>query len=388
MSLPKLVLKSGRDRAVRNRHPWIFSGAVKTKPSKANEGDIVLVCDNEGEVLGLGHYAPKAALICRLFSFGSSVPEIDESFWKEKLRAAYHYRQSILDLNANTGYRLIHAEGDNMPGVIIDIYGDAASVQLRTKGTAQLAEVISSYLQTELAIKHIYLRTESKEDADGEWVLGGETERTFKENGISFYVDIATGQKTGFFLDQRDNRALLREMAKDKKVLNTFSYSGAFSVFALAGGAKSVDSVDSSASATELADQNVRLNFPDTNKHQAIKADAFNFLKEMPDNAYDLIVLDPPAFTKHISTVQKAARGYKEINLKAMQKIAKGGLLFTFSCSQHISTDLFRKIVFGAAADAGREVRIVAQLSQAADHPVSIYHPEGEYLKGLVLYVE
>jgi 23S rRNA (cytosine1962-C5)-methyltransferase len=275
-----------------------------------------------------------------------------------------------------------------MPGVIIDVYGDAASVQLRTKGTAQLSAVIARYLQEELAIAHIYLRTESKEDAEGEWILGDEAERTFMENGISFYVDIATGQKTGFFLDQRDNRALLRDMAKDKKVLNTFSYSGAFSVFALAGGAASVDSVDSSASATELASQNVKLNFPDTDKHNAIKADAFNFLKEMPESKYDLIVLDPPAFTKHISTVQKAARGYKEINLKAMQKIAKGGLLFTFSCSQHISADLFRKIVFGAAADAGREVRIVAQLSQAADHPVSIYHPEGEYLKGLVLHIE
>lgn len=388
MSFPKLVLKTGRDRALRNRHPWIFSGAVKTRPANTNEGDIVIVTDVEGEILGLGHYAPRAALICRLFTFGKDVPTVDAEFWKEKMRAAYRYRQSILDLAENTGYRLIHAEGDNMPGVIIDIYGDAASVQLRTTGTAKLADVIAEYLEKELNIAHIFCRTESKEDAVGNWILGGEEKRTFTENGTSFYVDIETGQKTGFFLDQRDNRDLLRQMAKGRKVLNTFSYSGAFSVFALAGDALSVDSVDSSTSATELATENVELNFPGTDKHKSIKADAFSFLKEMPENAYDLIVLDPPAFTKHISTVKKAARGYKEINLKAMSKIASGGLLFTFSCSQHISADLFRKIVFGAAADAGRNVRIVAQLSQSPDHPVSIYHPEGEYLKGLVLHID
>jgi 23S rRNA (cytosine1962-C5)-methyltransferase len=389
MNYPQLVLKSGRDRAVRNRHPWIFSGAIKQKPNKANEGDIVAVTDNDGEMLGLGHYAPNAALACRLFHFGSEQVQVDAAFWHAKLAEAAQYRSQVLDMQDTTGYRLVHAEGDGLPGIIIDLYGDAASVQLRTSGTAKLAPVIQDYLVKAHAVKHIFLRTEAKEESEGQWVLGQQSVRTFEENGLKFYVDIETGQKTGFFLDQRDNRELLKtDFAKGKRVLNTFSYSGAFSVFAIAGQAASVDSVDISASAADLARDNVQLNFPDFAQHRAIKADAFQFLKEMEQDAYDLIILDPPAFTKHISTVQKAARGYKEINLKALQKIAKGGLLFTFSCSQHISTDLFRKIVFGAAADAGRNVRIVRQLSQAPDHPVSIFHPEGEYLKGLVLHVE
>lgn len=389
MNYPQLVLKSGRDRAVRNRHPWIFSGAIKHKPKKANEGDIVEVTDNDGELLGLGHYAPNAALACRLFHFGSVRQEVDASFWHAKLADAATYRGQVLDLHGTTGYRLVHAEGDGLPGIIIDLYGDAASLQLRTSGTARLAPVIQDYLVQHHGVKHLFMRTEAKEDSEGQWVIGQQTQRIFEENGLKFWVDIETGQKTGFFLDQRDNRQLLRtDFAKGRRVLNTFSYSGAFSVFAIAGEAVHVDSVDISASAAELATQNVELNFPGFSNHNAIKADAFQFLKEMEQDVYDLIILDPPAFTKHISTVQKAARGYKEINLKALQKIAKGGLLFTFSCSQHISTDLFRKIVFGAAADAGRNVRIVRQLSQAADHPVSIYHPEGEYLKGLVLHVE
>ncbi|MBK9450037.1 MAG: class I SAM-dependent rRNA methyltransferase [Bacteroidetes bacterium] len=388
MNYPQLVLKSGRDRAVRNRHPWIFSGAVKERPAKVGEGEIVAVCTNDGEVLGLGHYAPQSTLICRLFHFGKDEVTIDAEFWHRKLLAAWTYRTKVLDLQTTTGYRLVHAEGDSLPGIVIDIYGDAASVQLRTLGTAKLAPVITQFLENHLGIAHIYLRTETKEEGEGKWIKGEEAERTFTENGVSFYVDIATGQKTGFFLDQRDNKTLLKSMAKGRRVLNAFSYSGAFSVYALAGGAVSVDSVDISASAAELATRNVMLNFGENENHSAIKADAFKFLAEMEKDKYDLIILDPPAFTKHISTVQKAARGYKEINLKAMQRIAPGGLLFTYSCSQHISTDLFRKIVFGAAADAGREVRIVHQMTQAPDHPVSIYHPEGEYLKGLCLYVE
>jgi 23S rRNA (cytosine1962-C5)-methyltransferase len=388
MNYPRLVLKSGRDRSARNRHPWIYSGAVKERPSKVGDGAIVAVCDNEGEVLGLGHYAPQSTLICRMFSFGKEESEVDASYWEAKLGKALAYRNQLLDLSATTGYRLVHAEGDSLPGVVIDIYGDAASVQLRTVGTAHLTTAIQGFLQKELGVQHMYLRTETKEEGEGTWVLGQEQERSFQENGLSFYVDIATGQKTGFFLDQRDNRALLKSMSKGRRVLNAFSYSGAFSVYAIAGGAVSVDSVDISAAAAELATRNMELNFGATPSHQGIKADAFKFLQEMEKDAYDLIVLDPPAFTKHISTVQKAARGYKEINLKAMQKIASGGLLFTYSCSQHISSDLFRKIVFGAASDAGREVRIVHQMSQAPDHPISIYHPEGEYLKGLVLHVD
>ncbi len=388
MNYPQLVLKSGRDRAVRNRHPWIFSGAVKTRPSKVGEGEIVAVCDNEGEVLGLGHYAPQSTLICRLFHFGKAEIEVNAAFWHQKLLAAWTYRTKVLDLASTTGYRLVHAEGDSLPGIVIDIYGDAASVQLRTLGTAKLAPAIQQFLEDHLHIAHIYLRTETKEEGEGKWIKGNEAQRTFTENGVSFFVDIESGQKTGFFLDQRDNKTLLKSLANGRRVLNAFSYSGAFSVYALAGGATSVDSVDISASAAELATRNVVLNFGENLRHTAVKADAFKFLAEMEQGKYDLIILDPPAFTKHISTVQKAARGYKEINLKAMQRIAPGGLLFTYSCSQHISADLFRKIVFGAAADAGREVRIVHQMTQAPDHPVSIYHPEGEYLKGLCLYIE
>lgn len=388
MNYPQLVLKSGRDRAVRNRHPWVFSGAVKQRPPKIGEGEVVAVCSNEGEVLGLGHYAPQATLICRMFAFGAGIGEVNAAFWEGKLRSALEYRRQVLDLDATTGYRLVHAEGDGLPGVVVDVYGDAAAVQLRTVGAVGLAPLVQGFLETVMGIAHIFLRTESKEDGEGKWIKGEQAQRKFQENGLSFFVDIEAGQKTGFFLDQRDNRQLLRSLAEGRKVLNAFSYSGAFSVYALAGGAVSVDSVDISSAAADWAQQNVNLNFGAAAPHRALRADAFKYLQEMPAAAYDLIVLDPPAFTKHVSTVQKAARGYKEINLKALQKLAPKGLLFTYSCSQHVSTDLFRKIVFGAAADAGRDVRIVHQMTQAPDHPVSIYHPEGEYLKGLCLQVE
>jgi 23S rRNA (cytosine1962-C5)-methyltransferase len=387
---PRLILKPGRDKAARNRHPWIFSGAVLRKP-QAGHGDVVAVAMDSGEILGFGHYAPEATLICRLFDFGSQTLDLGDAYWYAKLQDALAYRRRVLDLRATDGFRLVHAEGDNLPGVVIDLYADAASVQLRTAGARVLAPVIQRFLVTELGIKHIFVsidKKDGKEELHGQWVFGEPGERIFEENGQRFYVDIEMGQKTGFFLDQRDNRQVVRRYAEGRTVLNAFAYSGAFSAFALQGGAAHVSSVDISAQATEYARRNVNLNFsgPDT-PHAPIKADVFQYLKEMPGGKYDLIILDPPAFTKHISTVDKAARGYKEINLKAMQKIAPGGLLFTFSCSQHISTDLFRKIVFGAAADAGRNVRLVEQLTQAADHPVSIFHPEGEYLKGLVLHI-
>lgn len=388
---PRLILKPGRDKAARNRHPWIFSGAVLRKP-QADHGDIVAVAMDSGEILGFGHYAPDATLICRLFDFGAQTLDLaGGAYWQHKLQAALAYRRSVLDLSSTDGYRLVHAEGDSLPGVVIDLYADAASVQLRTAGARALEPQIRSFLVGQLGMKHIFVSTDKKdgkEELHGQWVLGEPGERIFQENGLQFYVDIEMGQKTGFFLDQRDNRQALRLHARGRTVLNAFAYSGAFSAFALQGGAQHVASVDISAQATEYARRNVSLNFPGADTpHEPIKADVFQYLKDMPVGKYDLIVLDPPAFTKHISTVDKAARGYKEINLKAMQKIAPGGLLFTFSCSQHISTDLFRKIVFGAAADAGREVRLVQQLSQAPDHPVSIFHPEGEYLKGLVLHV-
>ncbi len=385
---PAIVLKSGRDRSLRNRHPWVFSGGVKVRP-RAGSGEIVAVRDNKGTLLGHGHYAPDASLICRMFHFGEDEPDFAADFWQQKLAAALAYRRRILDLEANTGYRLVHAEGDGLPGVILDVYGNAAAVQLRTKGALTLSPAIQAFLTDQLQIEHLFLQTNKRgsEELAGHWIKGGLPEVEIQENGIRFLIDIAGGQKTGFFLDQRDNRAMLRDHAKGRRVLNAFSYTGGFSLFALSGEAQAVHSVDISGSAIEQANRNVHTNFGPEAPHEGIREDCFKYLKEMEKGAYDLIVLDPPAFTKHISTVKKAARGYKEINLRALQKIEGGGLLYTFSCSQHISKDLFRKIVFGAAADAGREVRIVAQLEQAPDHPVSIFHPEGEYLKGLVLHV-
>jgi 23S rRNA (cytosine1962-C5)-methyltransferase len=388
MKYPALVLKSGRERSVINRHPWLFSGGIKTRPD-AGAGEIVAVLSNKGDLLGYGHYHPQATLACRMFSFSREERTFDDSFWYGRLQAARSYRNQVLDTGQTDGFRLVHAEGDSLPGVVVDVFGEAASVQLRTAGAIQLYPVIAEFLQQEMGIYNIFLRTDRKEGGPGKWMDGKPGNYTFKENGLQFQADIEHGQKTGFFLDQRDNRTLLGQFAKDRRILNAFSYSGAFSVYALAGGAKSVHSVDISASATELANANVALNGLDKgDRHEAIKADCFKYLKEMEEGSYDLIVLDPPAFTKHISTVKKAARGYKEINLKAFQKVAPGGFVFTFSCSQHISRDLFRKIVFGAAADAGRPVRLVAQMSQGMDHPVDLYHPEGEYLKGLVLQVQ
>ena len=388
LKYPQLILKSGRDRSLRNRHPWVFSGGIKQRP-KAGNGEIVAVVDNKGELLGHGHYAPDASLICRMFHFGNEPLVFDEGFFRAKLADALTYRRRILDLEENTGFRLIHAEGDGLPGVVLDVYGSAAAVQLRTKGALSLMPAIEGFLADEMGIEHIFLQTNKRnsEELAGTWVKGGFEDALIRENGVEFHVDIAGGQKTGFFLDQRDNRAMLRDQAAGHKVLNAFSYTGGFSLFALKGGAQMVHSVDISAAAIDQANRNVHTNFGPDAPHVGIKEDCFKYLKEMDNGAYDLIVLDPPAFTKHISTVKKASRGYKEINLRALQKIAKGGLLYTFSCSQHISKDLFRKIVFGAAADSRREVRIVAQLEQAPDHPVSIYHPEGEYLKGLVLHV-
>lgn len=390
MQQPALILKPGKEKPVLNRHPWIFSGAVRNLPN-AEAGDIVAVKSAEGRLLGYGHFAPGRTLICRLFAFTGSELHITADWWMEKLRDALRYRRSLPGLEGTTGYRLVHAEGDGLPGVVIDLFGRTASVQLRTEGARNLQSVITQFLTQQMDLVNVYVQTEKEgnedKDGKGEWIAGGPGENEFVENGIRFHADVETGQKTGFFLDQRDNRAMLRTFAAGRKVANLFSYTGGFSMYALAGGAREVLSVDLSEPANEKCRTHAALNFGATAAHTALKADCFAYLKEMPADEFDLVVLDPPAFTKHASTVDRAARGYKEINLKALQKIAPGGFLFTFSCSQHISKDLFRKIVFGAAADAGRAVRLVSQLTQAPDHPVSIFHPEGEYLKGLVLQV-
>lgn len=382
---PRIILKSGRERSVVNRHPWVFSGSVKTALD-AEAGDIVTVHDNKGDLLGYAFYSPGKTISARIFQFTDKPLQIDDKFWKKKLKAALDYRMNSLYMDNTTGFRLVHAEGDELPGIILDIYGEAASLQLRRPGTSGLLPVIKQFLEEELNIFRLFVRW--NDENEGEWISGEGGPAEFLEYGLTFTADIENGQKTGFFLDQRDNRLKLVDFAKDRTVLNAFSYTGGFSVYALAGEAKSVVSLDSSGPALELAEAHAKMNFEGDTRHSVLQADCFQYLREMPSDHYDLIILDPPAFTKHQSTVKKASRGYKDINLKAMNKIKSGGLLFTFSCSQHISTDLFRKIIFGAAADANRSVRIMAQLTQAPDHPVSIYHPEGEYLKGLLLYVE
>jgi 23S rRNA (cytosine1962-C5)-methyltransferase len=385
--IPELILRPGRERSVLNRHPWIFSGGVARLP-KCEEGDWVRVISSEGKLLAHGHIAPKSQITCRIICWGDD-PEVQESVViQERLRTAIRWRESCVP-NQTTGYRLIHAEGDFLPGLIVDRFESVLVLQLRTAGMMRLANLLKENLLQIPCVTSLLRRGEGEQgNPEIDWMAGDETSLIqFSEHGFQFLAEVQSGQKTGFFLDQRENRKLLQSYAQNKTVLNTFSYSGAFSVYALAGGAKRVLSVDISGKATELCNQIVGLNFPNEPRHEALTEDCFQFLKDMPEDEFDLIILDPPAFTKHISTVDKATRGYKEINLKAIRKIRPGGILFTFSCSQHISADLFRKIIYGAATDAGREVQVLHRLAQPEDHPVSIYHPEGEYLKGLVLRV-
>ncbi|MFL5730663.1 MAG: class I SAM-dependent rRNA methyltransferase [Cytophagaceae bacterium] len=393
MIYPILQLKPGREKSVINRHPWIFSGGIQ-KMQNAAEGDIIQVQTAGREVLGYGFYSAESQISCRMFDWEQEPADFESSaYWMRKMENARHMRNSLLNRNQTNCYRLLHAEGDFLPGLIVDVYDQLAVVQFLIEGTAKRKDLFTGCLQS-LGFKNIYARSSasSKAQQDSEekagWVSGElGSPLTVLENGLKFQVDFIKGQKTGFFLDQRENRLVLQQLAKGRTVLNAFSYTGGFSVYAAAGAAKEVHSLDISSEAVKLAEENVLLNFPQT-KHQSIAKDCFEYLRGMEDNFYDLIVLDPPAFAKNKHSVDKAARGYKDINMKAMEKIREGGLLFTFSCSQHISKDLFQKIVFGAAADAGRNVRIVQQLHQPADHPVNIFHPEGEYLKGLLLWVE
>lgn len=385
-----LFLKSGRERSLVNRHPWVFSGAVKTLP-QAKNGEIIKVCTNNNELLGYGFFSPNSQITCRVFEFTSAEINIDADFWKQKVKRAYDLRKLVLPEKTNI-YRLLHAEGDFLPGVIIDVYDDTAVVQLLVKGTELISQFIFDALH-EAGLEHIYLKTKQNtqrlEDVGLESGWVGEPRSmpiAALENGVKFLVDVEKGQKTGFFIDQRENRKILGEYSKGKKVLNTFSYSGGFSLYALASGATLVHSVDSSKEAIDMCDQNVTANF---NKapHASYVQDVFDFMKQNKED-YDIMVLDPPAFAKNAKSVPNASRGYKNLNLIAFKTIKPGGLVFTFSCSQHIDRDLFRKIVFSAAADAGRNVRILKQLTQPEDHPINIFHPEGEYLKGLLLHVE
>jgi 23S rRNA (cytosine1962-C5)-methyltransferase len=390
----KIVLKSGKDQSLKRFHPWVFSGAVKKIYGTVSEGDIVSVYSNQDEFLGLGHYQI-GSIAVRVFSFTEVNP--DRDFWKSKLEEAYRLRAALGLTNSpqTNVYRLVHAEGDGMPGLIIDIYNGTAVMQMHSIGMFQIRMLLAEILKEIMGDKLKAVFDKSSKtipfkagiEAKDAFILGESSPEMVTENGLHFNVDWVEGQKTGFFIDQRDNRQLLSQYSKDRDVLNMFCYTGGFSFYAMKGGARSVHSVDSSGKAIDLTRENVELNYPNDKRHEAIVADAFDFLKDIKDK-YDLIVLDPPAFAKHREALGHALQGYKRINAKAFEQIRPGGILFTFSCSQVVSKEKFREAVFSGAAIAGRTVRILHQMTQPADHPVSIYHPEGEYLKGLVLYVE
>ena len=389
--MKQIQLKRGKEESLRRFHPWVFSGAIQQMDSDIAEGDIVRVVTNGGEFIAVGHYQ-EGSIAVRVLSFSDVA--IDDRFWASRLQSALDMRLAIglTDSPVNNTYRLVHGEGDNLPGLIIDVYGKTAVMQAHSIGmhlcrkqiAAQLVGVMGSRLE------HVYYKSETTlpyMELENGFLYGGSDNNIALENGLKFYVDWLRGQKTGFFVDQRENRSLLEQYARGKSVLNMFCYTGGFSFYAMRGGAKLVHSVDSSAKAIELTNRNVELNFPGDPRHQAFCEDAFKYL-ENATQPYDLIILDPPAFAKHRGALHNALKGYTRLNQKAFQMIQPGGLLFTFSCSQVVTKEHFRNAVFTAAALARRKVRILHQLHQPADHPVNIYHPEGEYLKGLVLYVE
>lgn len=390
----KVMLKSGKDQSLKRFHPWVFSGAIKNISGKISEGDLVEVYSNSNEFLGVGHYQI-GSIAVRILSFDKVV--IDAAFWKLKIQNAWNCRVRLGFANSpeTNVFRLVHAEGDGLPGLIVDYYNGTAVMQMHSVGMFKSRAEIITALQEVLGLqlKAVFDKSEKTlpEKADispkDGYLLGSSDSSEVLEYGLRFKVDWEEGQKTGFFIDQRENRLLVQEFSKGKDVLNMFCYTGGFSFYAMKGGAKSVHSVDASAKAIDLTRENVVLNFGEDQRHEAIVADGFEYLRNIQDK-YDLIILDPPAFAKHRSTLPQALQAYKRINTRAFEQIRKGGILFTFSCSQVVAKEKFREAVFTAAAISGRNVRILHQLSQPADHPVNIYHPEGEYLKGLVLYVE
>lgn len=394
MKYRQIYLKKGKEDSLKRFHPWVFSGAIKHAEPGIEEGDIVKVLTDSGEFIALGHYQI-GSIAVRVLSFQEC--DIDSLFWQSKLQSALEVRLCIgvADSSDNNTYRLVHGEGDNLPGLVIDIYGKTAVMQAHSVGMHVCLNEIANSLVTVMGnrIDNIYYKSETTLPYKAElgqengFVYGNSEDNIAIENGLKFHVDWLKGQKTGFFVDQRENRALLESYARGRKVLNMFCYTGGFSFYAMRGGAELVHSVDSSAKAIELTERNVELNYPGDNRHAAYCADAFKYLEESGNN-YDLIILDPPAFAKHRAALHNALKGYTRLNVKAFEKIKPGGILFTFSCSQVVTKDNFRNAVFTAAAMAKRNVRIMHQLHQPADHPVNIYHPEGEYLKGLVLYVE
>ena len=389
-----IYLKKGKEESLNRFHPWIFSGAIHHMDDNIEEGEFVNIFTASNEFIAVGHYQIGSIAI-RVLTF--SKVEISYDFWCDRLSSALKMRQNvgIADNNVNNTYRLVHGEGDYLPGLVIDCYGETAVMQAHSVGMHVCREEICQALIKVMGerIKHVYYKSETTlpfkaELGQENGFMYGETDNDIAiENGLKFHVDWLRGQKTGFFVDQRENRNLLEHYAKGKSVLNMFCYTGGFSVYAMRGQAKLVHSVDSSAKAVELTNRNIALNFPDDLRHEAFCEDAFKYL-DNNDNKYDLIILDPPAFAKHRAALRNALKGYTRLNVKGLQRIKHGGILFTFSCSQVVSKEHFRNAVFTAAAQAGRKVRILHQLHQPADHPINIYHPEGEYLKGLVLYVE
>jgi 23S rRNA (cytosine1962-C5)-methyltransferase len=389
----KIVLKSGKDQSARRFHPWIFSGAIKKIYGEPVEGDLVDVYDNKDEFLATGHYQPGSIAI-RILTFKKEEPDLD--FFTGRIKSAIDYRNSVgLTGNATTDvYRLIHAEGDDLPGLIVDFYNGVAVMQMHSVGMYRLRNEFATILKNLLGddLKAVYDKSEgtipymSGITARNEFLYGNSGPVIVTENGFKFKIDWTTGQKTGFFIDQRENRKLVADYSEGRSVLNMFGYTGGFSVYAMKN-AKAVHTVDSSGPAIDLANENIELNFGNDGRHQSFRTDAFQFLDDIKGK-YDLIILDPPAFAKHNNVLANALQGYKRLNMKAIEQIRPGGIIFTFSCSQVVTRENFRKSVFAAAANTGRRVRILHQMSQPPDHPVNIYHPESEYLKGLVIYVE
>ena len=394
MTYKRIILKKGKEESLQRFHPWVFSGAIARGDDTIEEGDLVSVYAHDGSLIGNGHYQI-GSIAVRMLTFDDTA--IDAEFYEQRLVNALSVRQALgLMRDDNNAFRLVHGEGDFLPGLVIDIYGNTAVMQAHSPGMHFGRDLIAQAL-TRLPdglVKNVYYKSETTLpykahlDPVNDYIIGSYDSDVAHENGLKFHVDWLKGQKTGFFVDQRENRRLLEHYSKGRKVLNMFCYTGGFSFYAMRGGAQLVHSVDSSAKAISLTNDNVQLNFPNDPRHEAFAEDAFKYLDTMEKDNYDLIILDPPAFAKHKSVLRNALIGYRKLNAKAFEKIAPGGILFTFSCSQAVNKEQFRLAVFSAAAQSRRRVRILHQLTQPADHPINIYHPEGEYLKGLVLYVE
>ena len=395
MRYKTVTLKRGKEESLKRFHPWVFSGAIETADDTIEEGDLVSVYAHDGTLIGNGH-SQIGSIAVRILTFDDTA--IDEAFFEQRLNDAFKMRQALgLRREDNNAFRLVHGEGDFLPGLVVDVYGPTAVMQAHSPGMHFARNLIAQAL-TKLPggiVRNVYYKSETtlpykaQLDPMNDYIIGKMETDEALENGLRFHVDWLKGQKTGFFVDQRENRCLLEHYSKGRRVLNMFCYTGGFSVYAMRGGAELVHSVDSSAKAVRLTDANVALNFPPEDaRHKSFAEDAFKFLDNIEKDAYDLIILDPPAFAKHKSALRNALVGYRRLNAKALDKLAPGSILFTFSCSQAVNKDQFRMAVFSAAAQTRRKVRILHQLTQPADHPINIYHPEGEYLKGLVLYVE